>query len=75
MVRVPEIEPVLTVLALLDRSPSMAFGTVEQKDALAREVLAGLGVVMRRRGDRLGVVATRSATSTWCASRARTAAA
>ena len=61
MVRVPEIEPVLTAWALVDRSPSMAFGTVEQtKDALAREVLAGLGVVMRRRGDRLGVVATRS---------------
>jgi uncharacterized protein (DUF58 family) len=61
MVRVPEIEPVLTAWALVDRSPSMAFGTVEQtKDAVAREVLAGLGVVMRRRGDRLGVVATRS---------------
>ena len=61
MVRVPEIEPVLTAWALVDRSPSMAFGTVEQtKDALAREVLAGLGVVMRRRGDRLGMVATRS---------------
>jgi uncharacterized protein (DUF58 family) len=61
MVRVPEIEPVLTAWALVDRSPSMAFGTVAQtKDELARDVLAGLGVVMRRRGDRLGVVATRS---------------
>ena len=61
MVRVPEIEPVLTAWALVDRSPSMAFGTVEQtKDALAREVLAGVAVVMRRHGDRLGLVATRS---------------
>ena len=61
MVRVPEIEPVLTAWALVDCSPSMAFGTVEQtKDALDREVLAGVGVVMRRRGDRLGMVATRS---------------
>lgn len=61
MVRVPEIEPVLTAWALVDRSPSMAFGTLGQtKDELAREVLAGLGIVMRRRGDRLGVVATRS---------------
>ena len=55
MVRVPEIEPVLTAWALVDRSPSMAFGTLGQtKDELAREVLAGLGIVMRRRGDRLG---------------------
>ena len=61
MVRVPEIEPVLTAWALVDRSPSMAFGTVEQtKDALAREVLAGVAVVKRRHGDRLGLVATRS---------------
>ncbi len=61
MVRVPEIEPVLTAWVLVDRSPSMAFGTLGQtKDELAREVLAGLGIVMRRRGDRLGVVATRS---------------
>jgi uncharacterized protein (DUF58 family) len=61
MVRVPEIEPVLTAWALVDRSPSMAFGTVTQtKEELAREVLAGLGAVMRRHGDRLGVVATRS---------------
>lgn len=61
MVRVPEIEPVLTAWALVDRSPSMAFGTLDQtKDELAREVLAGLGVVMRRRGDRLGIVATRA---------------
>ena len=60
MVRVPEIEPVLTAWVLIDRSPSMDFGTrVQTKAELAREVLAGLGVVMRRRGDRLGVVATR----------------
>ncbi|MGD9696480.1 MAG: DUF58 domain-containing protein [Thermoleophilia bacterium] len=59
MVRVPEIEPVLTAWAFVDRSPSMAFGTVGQTKAdLAAEVLAGLGVVMRRRGDRLGVVAS-----------------
>ena len=59
MVRVPELEPVLTAWALLDRSPSMDFGTRSQtKAALAREVLAGIGTVMRRRGDRLGVVAT-----------------
>jgi uncharacterized protein (DUF58 family) len=61
MVRVPEIEPVLTAWALVDRSPSMAFGTtVQTKAALSAEVLAGVGVVMRRRGDRLGVLATRA---------------
>jgi uncharacterized protein (DUF58 family) len=55
-VRVPELEPVLTAWALVDASPSMAFGTVRTtKLDLAREVLAGLGVVLRRRGDRLGV--------------------
>lgn len=61
MVRVPEIEPVLTAWALVDCSPSMFFGTHGQtKIALAREVLAGLGIVMRRRDDRLGVLATRA---------------
>lgn len=56
MVRVPELEPVLTAWALVDVSPSMAFGTVRTtKRDLAAEVLAGLGVVLRRRGDRLGV--------------------
>lgn len=61
MVRVPEIDPVLTAWALLDCSPSMFFGTFAQtKIELAREVLAGLGVVMRRRGDRLGLLATRA---------------
>lgn len=61
MVRVPEIEPVLTAWALVDLSPSMDFGThVQTKAELAREVLAGLGVVMRRRGDRLGLLATRT---------------
>lgn len=61
MVRVPEIEPVLTAWALVDRSPSMDFGTRTQtKRELALEVLAGLGAVMRRRGDRLGVAATRT---------------
>ena len=55
-VRVPELEPVLTAWALIDTSPSMAFGTVRTtKRDLAREVLGGLGVVLRRRGDRLGV--------------------
>jgi len=58
-VRVPELEPVLTAWALVDRSPSMAFGSaVRTKAQLASEALAGLGVVLRRRGDRLGVVAT-----------------
>ncbi len=61
MVRVPEIDPVLTAWALMDRSPSMDYGTHTQtKRALADEVLAGLGLVMRRRGDRLGIAATRS---------------
>ena len=56
MVRVPELEPVLTAWALVDTSPSMAFGTVRTtKRELAREVLGGLGVVLRRRGDRLGI--------------------
>lgn len=59
MVRVPEIEPVLTAWALVDCSPSMHFGTRAQtKIDLARDVLAGVGVVMRRRGDRLGLIAT-----------------
>jgi uncharacterized protein (DUF58 family) len=58
-VRVPELEPVLTAWALVDCSPSMAFGSVVRtKRELAAEALAGLGVVLRRRGDRLGVVAT-----------------
>ena len=61
MVRVPELEPVLTAWALVDRSPSMDFGSGEvTKGQLAAEALAGLGVVLRRRGDRLGVVATTS---------------
>jgi len=60
MVRVPEIEPVLTAWALVDCSASMAYGTrAETKMDLARESLAGLGVVLRRRGDRLGIIATR----------------
>lgn len=61
MVRVPEIEPVLTAWALVDLSASMTYGTTGQtKLDLARDVLAGLGVVLRRRGDRLGVVASRN---------------
>ncbi len=61
MVRVPEIEPVLTAWALVDCSPSMAFGTAGPDQARAGpEVLAGVGVVMRRRGDRLGLLATRA---------------
>lgn len=59
MVRVPELAPVLTAWALIDLSPSMRFGTtVSTKLDLAREVLAGVGAVLRRRGDRLGVAAT-----------------
>ncbi|MEW6583508.1 MAG: DUF58 domain-containing protein [Actinomycetota bacterium] len=59
MVRVPELEPVLTAWALVDLSPSMRFGTaVRTKLELAQEVLAGVGAVLRRRGDRLGVAAT-----------------
>jgi uncharacterized protein (DUF58 family) len=59
MVRVPELAPVLTAWALVDLSPSMRFGTtVRTKLDLAQEVLAGLGLVLRRRGDRLGVAAT-----------------
>ncbi len=59
MVRVPELEPVLTMWALMDMSPSMMFGTHGgTKIAQAREVLAALGVVLRRRGDRLGIAAT-----------------
>ena len=41
--------------ALVELSPSMAFGTLGQtKDELAREVLAGLGIVMRRRATASG---------------------
>lgn len=62
MVRVPELEPVLTAWALVDASPSMAFGTIRTtKRDLAREVLGGLGVVLRRRGDRLGVAVSTGA--------------
>ncbi len=61
MVRVPELEPVLTAWALVDASASMAFGTVRTtKLELAREVLAGLGVVLRKRGDRLGLAVTQT---------------
>lgn len=61
MVRVPELEPVLTAWALVDASASMAFGTVRTtKLDLAREVLAGLGVVLRKRGDRIGVAVSRT---------------
>ena len=60
MVRVPEIEPVLTAWVLVDRSPSMAFGSaVLTKAEVAQELVAGIGTVLRRRGDRLGVAATR----------------
>lgn len=61
MVRVPEIEPVLTAWALLDRSPSMGFGsTVRTKIDTAEEILAGVGTVLRSRGDRFGLIATGS---------------
>lgn len=61
MVRVPELEPVLTAWALIDASASMAFGTVRTtKLDLAREVLAGLGVVLRKRGDRLGLAVSQT---------------
>lgn len=59
MVRVPEIEPVLTAWALLDRSPSMDFGSaVRTKSDAAEEILAGVGTVLRSRGDRFGLIAT-----------------
>jgi uncharacterized protein (DUF58 family) len=59
MVRVPELEPVLTAWALVDLSPSMSFGTtMRTKLELAQEVLTGVGIVLRRRGDRLGLAAT-----------------
>lgn len=59
MVRVPELEPVLTAWALVDRSPSMQFGSaVMTKADLALEALAGIGTVLRRRGDRLGIAAS-----------------
>ena len=59
MVRVPELEPVLTAWALVDMSPSMVFGTHGgTKLQQAREVLAALGTVLARRGDRLGIAAT-----------------
>ncbi|MBI2684044.1 MAG: DUF58 domain-containing protein [Actinobacteria bacterium] len=59
MVRVPEIEPVLTAWALLDVSPSMAFGSaVRTKLELAREVLVAIGLILSRRNDRLGLIVT-----------------
>lgn len=58
-VRVPEIEPVLTAWALVDASASMAFGSnVRTKLDLGREVLVGLGLILARRSDRLGLVVT-----------------
>ena len=61
MVRVPEIEPVLTAWALFDRSPSMRFGSsVRTKLEAAEEILAGIGTVLRKRGDRFGLIATGS---------------
>jgi uncharacterized protein (DUF58 family) len=58
-VRVPEIEPVLTAWALVDVSPSMAFGTtVRTKLDLAREVVIALGLLLSRRSDRLGLAMT-----------------
>jgi uncharacterized protein (DUF58 family) len=60
MVRVPQRDPLLTAWALLDCSPSMAFGSqVQTKLELAQEVLAALAGLLRRRGDRLGIAATR----------------
>jgi uncharacterized protein (DUF58 family) len=60
MVRVPMRDPLLTAWALVDCSPSMAFGSrVQTKLDLAQEVLAALAGLLRRRGDRLGVAATR----------------
>ena len=56
-VRVPEIEPVLTAWALVDTSASMGFGSnVRTKLDLGREVLVGLGLILARRSDRLGLV-------------------
>ncbi|HMM49232.1 MAG TPA: DUF58 domain-containing protein, partial [Miltoncostaeaceae bacterium] len=47
MVRVPEIDPVLTAWALIDCSPSMHYGTTGQtKLALAEQVLSAVGLVM-----------------------------
>ncbi len=61
MVRVPEIEPVLTAWVLVDRSPSMAFGSaVRTKAEVGQEIVAGIGAVLRRRGDRIGIAATRN---------------
>ena len=58
-VRVPEIEPVLTAWALVDASPSMAFGsTVRTKLDLSREIVIALGLLMGRRNDRLGLALT-----------------
>jgi len=60
MVRVPQRDPLLTAWALLDCSPSMGFGTTNQtKLELAHEVLAAIAGLLRRRGDRLGIAATR----------------
>lgn len=59
MVRVPEIEPVLTAWALVDASPSMAFGSeVRTKLDMAREIVVALGLVLARRNDRMGLLVT-----------------
>ncbi len=54
-VRVYDADRETSALVVVDRSASMAFGTAGRtKEALARELVAAVSVLVLRRGDRLG---------------------
>jgi uncharacterized protein (DUF58 family) len=54
-IRVYEADRDTSALVVVDRSASMAFGTAGRtKEALTRELVAALSVLVLRRGDRLG---------------------
>jgi uncharacterized protein (DUF58 family) len=54
-VRVYDADRDTSALVVVDRSASMGFGTAGRtKEALAREVVAAISVLVLRRGDRLG---------------------
>jgi uncharacterized protein (DUF58 family) len=57
-VRVYDADREATALVVVDRSASMAFGTAAQtKEALVRDLVAAVAVLVLRRGDRIGGLA------------------
>ncbi len=57
-VRVYDADREATALVVVDRSASMAFGTASQtKEALVRDLVAAVAVLILRRGDRIGGLA------------------